>query len=173
VNRVPVVALLVAVAAGALHAQDQWAHVGGDAGAAKYSTLDQINTANVQTLERAWTFHTGDKSGFFESTPLVVNGVLYVSAQNGVFALNPEAGTPIWKFEADGTTRRGLAYWPGDAKTSPRIVISSDSRLIALDAKSGKLVPEFGSGGFTDMGITPPGRARRGRRSAAPTRGAT
>jgi glucose dehydrogenase len=151
-NRVPVVALLVAVAAGALRAQSQWVHVGGDTGATKYSTLDQINTSNVQTLERAWTFHTGDKSGFFESTPLVVNGVLYVSAQNGVFALNPEAGTPIWKFEADGTTRRGLAYWPGDAKAAPRIVVSSDSRLIALDARSGKLVPEFGAGGFTDMG---------------------
>ncbi len=146
-------ALLVAVAAaGALRAQNHWAHVGNDAGATKFSTLDQINTSNVQTLQRAWTFHTGDKSGFFESTPLIVDGILYVSAQNGVFALNPEAGTQVWKFEADGTTRRGLAYWPGDAKTAPRLVVSSDSRLIELDAKTGKLAPEFGAGGFTDMG---------------------
>ena len=151
-HRAPVVALLVALAAGAPRAQNHWAQVGNDAGATKYSTLDQINTANVQTLQRAWTFHTGDKSGFFESTPLVVNDVLYVSAQNGVFALNPEAGTQVWKFEADGTTRRGLAYWPGDDKTAPRLVVSSDSRLIELDAKTGKLVPEFGGGGFTDMG---------------------
>src|SRR5262245_66135561 len=99
-------------------AQPQWMHVGQDAAHTKYSTLDQINTGNVHTLQRAWTFNTGDKSGFFESTPLVVDGVMYVSAQNGVFALDPQTGAQRWKFEASGTTRRGLADWPGDAKTS-------------------------------------------------------
>ena len=64
-----------------------WEHVGQDPGHSKYSALDQINTGNVQKLERVWTFHTGDKSGFFESTPLVIDGTMYVSAQNGVFAL--------------------------------------------------------------------------------------
>ena len=52
------------------HGQQNWLHVGQDPGHSKYSTLDQINTGNVQKLQQAWTFHTGDKSGFFESTPL-------------------------------------------------------------------------------------------------------
>jgi glucose dehydrogenase len=154
------IALVAALAAGTVRAQNpstslragNWVHVGQDPGATKYSTLDQINTGNVHTLQRAWTFHTGDKTGFFESTPLVIDGVLYVSAQNGVFALDPLTGQQIWTFEANGTTRRGLSYWPGDAKSPARILVSSGTRLLAIDAKTGRLVPEFGQGGLIDMG---------------------
>jgi len=131
-----------------------WEHVGQDPGATKYSTLDQINTGNVKSLQQAWTFHTGDKSGFFESTPLVVDGMMYVTAQNGVFALDATTGTQVWKFESDGGTRRGLTYWPGDAATPARIFGSTQQRLIALDAKSGRMVPQFGQGGFIDLGTT-------------------
>ena len=122
--------------------------------ATKYSTLDQINTSNVKSLQKAWTFHTGDKTGFFESTPLVVDGTMYVTAQNGVFALDAQTGAQLWKFESDGGTRRGLTYWPGDGKTPARIFGSAQERLIALDAKTGRLVPQFGQGGFVDMGTT-------------------
>src|SRR4029450_7217135 len=104
-NRVLMGALLAALAAAAPHAQNEWFQSGNDAGATKYSRLDQIKTTNVHTLQRAWTFHTGDKSGFFESTPLMIDGRLYLSAQNGVFALDPQSGIQQWKFEADGTTR--------------------------------------------------------------------
>src|SRR5687768_3215515 len=88
------------VLSASLSAQQNWIHVGQDPGHTKYSTLDQINTSNVATLQRAWTFHTGDKTGFFESTPLVIDGTMYLSAQNGVFALDPLTGTQQWKFEA-------------------------------------------------------------------------
>jgi quinoprotein glucose dehydrogenase len=128
-----------------------WEHSGGDPGATKFSSLDQINAGNVQTLQRAWTFNTGDKTGFFESTPLIVDGTMYLSAQNGVFALDPVTGKQSWKFETGGSTRRGVAYWPGDATTPGRIVVSSQSRLLALDAKTGRLAPEFGEGGFVEM----------------------
>ena len=150
------VGLPIAFAVSALGAQGNWAHVGQDEGATKYSTLDQIDTGNVRTLQRAWTFHTGDKSGFFESTPLVIDGTMYFSAQNGFYALDPVSGAQVWKFESDGGTRRGVAYWPGDAATPPRIFGSAQERLIALDARTGRLVPEFGQGGFLDMGTTNP-----------------
>ena len=117
-------------------------------------SLDQINTGNVARLEKAWTFHTGDKTGFFESTPLVVDGTMYVTAQNGMYALDAQTGAQLWKFESDGGTRRGLTYWPGDDKTPARLFGSAQERLIALDAKSGRLVPQFGQGGFVDMGTT-------------------
>jgi glucose dehydrogenase len=147
--------LVLAAAAGAsLGAQQNWVHVGQDPGHSKYSTLDQINTSNVSKLERVWTFHTGDKSGFFESTPLIVDGTMYLSAQNGVFALDPLTGAQQWKFETSGATRRGLAYWPGDAKSPGRILVSSDTKLLALDTKTGKLTQDFGQGGFLDMGTT-------------------
>src|SRR5215831_10652416 len=127
---------LVSVLAVTLIAQNDWTNPGQDPGATKYSTLDQINTANVATLKRAWTFHTGDKSGFFESTPLVVNSVMYFSAQNGFYAVDAVTGQQIWKYEATQTTRRGVAYWPGDARSVSRIIASTGSKLVALDAKT-------------------------------------
>jgi quinoprotein glucose dehydrogenase len=149
-----VIAIGVAASAATLLAQNNWTQVGQDAGATKYSTLDQINTSNVKSLKQAWAFHTGDKTGFFESTPIVIDGTMYLTAQNGVYALDPVTGAPSWKFEAEGGTRRGVAYWPGDAKTPARIISSTQERLIALNAKTGRLVPEFGQGGFVDMGTT-------------------
>jgi quinoprotein glucose dehydrogenase len=143
-----------ALSAAVVNAQQNWVHVGQDPGATKYSTLDQINTGNVNNLQKAWTFHTGDKSGFFESTPLVVDGTMYITAQNGVYALDAQTGVQLWKFESDGGTRRGLSYWAGDDKTAARIFGSAQERLIALDAKTGRLVPGFGQGGFVDMGTT-------------------
>lgn len=151
-KRILFAAVIAGVAIAAPRAQSNWTHVGQDQGHTKYSTLDQINTTNVGKLQRAWTFNTGDKSGFFESTPLVIGDTLYVSAQNGVFALDPIAGTQKWKFEANGVTRRGLAYWPGDASTPATLFIGSDTKLLAIDASSGKLVPSFGEGGFIQMG---------------------
>ena len=149
-----VIAFGVAASAATLLAQNNWTQVGQDAAATKYSTLDQINTSNVKSLQQAWVFHTGDKTGFFESTPIVVDGMMYVTAQNGVYALDPVTGAQSWKFEAEGGTRRGVAYWPGDAKTPPRIISSTQERMIVLNAKTGRLVPEFGQGGFIDMGTT-------------------
>jgi quinoprotein glucose dehydrogenase len=84
----------------------------------------------------------------------MIDGTLYVSAQNGVFALDPLTGAQQWKFETSGATRRGLAYWPGDAKTGGRLLISSDTKLLALDMKTGKLTQEFGQGGFVEMGVS-------------------
>jgi glucose dehydrogenase len=105
-----------ALSAAVVSAQTNWTHVGQDPGGTKYSTLDQINAGNVKSLQKAWTFHTGDKTGFFESTPIVVDGDV-MTAQNGVFALDAQTGAQLWKFESDGGTRRGVTYWPGDDKT--------------------------------------------------------
>ncbi len=128
-----------------------WTQVGQDSGHTKYSTLDQINTTNVSKLQRAWTFNTGDKTGFFESTPLVIGDTLYVSAQNGVFALDPTTGTQRWKFEASGTARRGMTYWAGEGGAAA-IFVASQSKLLAINPADGKLVPSFGQGGFIEMG---------------------
>src|SRR5213596_263731 len=123
----------VAALAGAatLHAQKDWVYYGQDQGATRYSTLSQMTAENVSRLARAWTFHTGDKSGFFESTPIVVDSVMYFAAGNGFYALDAVTGTQIWKVDATRTTRRGVSYWPGDAKTRPRIIASAGSELMA------------------------------------------
>jgi quinoprotein glucose dehydrogenase len=141
-----------------LSGQNDWTSFGQDAGGTKFSTLAQINTKNVKDLQRAWTFHTGDTSGFFESTPLVVDGVLYFSAANGVYALDAVTGQQIWKFEATSTTRRGLTYWPGGSGLAPRLFSSTANGLAAIDAKSGTLVTTFGEKGvIPGLRISSPG----------------
>jgi quinoprotein glucose dehydrogenase len=151
----PSLAITVVLAASVssmLPAQNNWVYYGQDQGASKYSTLKQITTENVSTLTRAWTFHTGNPAGFFESTPLVIDGLMYLSAGNAFYALDAMTGTQIWKFASPQTTRRGVSYWPGDARTPPRIVATTGDQMLALDAKTGTPVLEFGKGGFVEMG---------------------
>jgi len=166
--------LLIALApffAGVLAAQ-QWRYYGGDAGGTRFSPLKQISRQNVNQLKRVWTYHTGEteRSGNatdrhrvapFESTPLVVEGILYVSTpSNRVIALDSETGAEIWKFdpqEKSGKPRqffqhRGVAYWQGKNGQDKRILFGTlDGRLIALDAKTGKPCAGFGTGGTIDL----------------------
>lgn len=134
-----------------VHGQRDWVYYGQDQGATRYSTLAQITTANVTNMKRAWTFHTGDKSGFFESTPLVIDSVMYFASGSAFFALDAVTGQQIWKVDAARTTRRGVSYWPGDAKTAPRLIASAGTELMALDAKTGKPIADFGDEGIVEL----------------------
>ena len=129
-------------------AQNNWSNFGQDPGATKFSTLSQITTENVGKLTRAWTFHTGDDSGFFESGLIVIDGVMYFSAQNGVYALDAATGKQIWKYETTNTARRGPYYWPGGSGVGPRIFSQTDQGLAAIDPKNGTLITSFGVKGF-------------------------
>lgn len=85
-----------AVTPGNTPAAKNWAYPLGDQGATRYSTLNQITTANVGKLARAWTFHTG--TGRFAYPPMIVDGVIYFSAPGGIFAVDGTKGTLIWKY---------------------------------------------------------------------------
>ena len=76
-------------------AQTDWPSFGNDPGAMRYSSLRQINTGNVERLQPAWTFRTGKPGS--EAVPLVIGGVMYVTAPDGVYALVPETGELLWK----------------------------------------------------------------------------
>jgi quinoprotein glucose dehydrogenase len=133
-----------------------WPAYGRDPGGARHSPLTQINTGNVSHLQRAWTYHTGEQGRSFEATPIFVDNVLYLPTQNqNIVALDPETGTEIWKYtnpNPSGAESRGVAYWPGDRQTPPRILFSTaDGRLIALDAKTGGPVPAFGDKGTVNL----------------------
>jgi glucose dehydrogenase len=79
---------------------EEWRSYRGDPGASRYSPLDQINTTNVARLRRAWTYHTEERGRNFETTPIMVGGVVYLSTQNQkIVALDPESGREIWKFD--------------------------------------------------------------------------
>ncbi len=152
--------------AGCLQAQE-WPSYGGDPGNTKYSALTQINRENVTRLKVAWTYHTGDISdgskypvrSAFEATPLVVDGVMYVTTPfSRVIALDPETGTEVWAFdpkiEMDAPLNlfisRGAAYWSDG--TRRRIMLGTlDGRLFSIDAETGKPDAAFGAGGAVDL----------------------
>jgi glucose dehydrogenase len=96
-----VAALTIAVLAqNAGDAGRNWASPQGDPGSTRYSTLTQINATNVTRLRRAWTFKTG--SGRFAGSPMVVDGVMFFSAPNGVFAIDATTGKEIWRYTPAG-----------------------------------------------------------------------
>lgn len=145
----------------------EWPVYGGDAGGTRYSTLKQINRANVATLREAWTYHTNDVSdgkeynvrSAFEATPLVVDGVLYlVTAFDRLIALEPETGKELWAFDPklDKSkpqmlfASRGAALWT-DGKQKRLFYGTLDGQLWGIDAASGKAVDSFGTGGFVDL----------------------
>src|ERR1051325_1891209 len=117
-----------------------------------FSSIAQINRANVRQLRVAWNFDTGEEGGL-QTSPIVVDGVLYgVTPTQKIFALDAATGNLFWKFDSGvkGTQpNRGLAYWT-DGKSS-RILASVMNFVYALDAGTGKPIPEFGHDGRIDL----------------------
>lgn len=121
-----------------------WLMYSGNYSGHRFSTLDQINTMNASALVAKWAFQTM-AGGKFETTPLVVDGVLYGTGQdNRAFALDAKNGRPIWQYQralpADirpccGRVNRGLAIL-GD-----KVFLGTlDAHVIALDIKTGNVI---------------------------------
>jgi quinoprotein glucose dehydrogenase len=130
-------------------AQANWPSYGNDPGAMRYSSLRQIQTNNVDHLKLAWTFRTGKPGS--EAAPIEVDGVMYVTAPDGVYALVPETGTLLWKYAATPTALRGLAFWKGTNGLHSRVFTGNGPFLLALDITTGKPAPGFGNKGRVDL----------------------
>jgi quinoprotein glucose dehydrogenase len=141
------IALLLLSACG--FAQSDWPSHGNDPGAMRYSSLRQIHAGNVERLKPAWTFRT-EKPGS-EAAPVVIDGVMYVTAPDGVYALVPETGELLWKYDATPVAMRGLAYWPGSGGLHSRVFVGNGPFLLALDVTTGKPAPGFGNEGRVDL----------------------
>ncbi len=144
----------------------EWRTYGGDLGNTRYAALDQIDAGNFSDLEIAWRFKTdflGPRPEFrFESTPLMANGVVYSTAgsRRMIVALDAGTGELLWVYRAAGGGRgaapprqlsgRGLAYWT-DGDEERIVYVTPGYRLVALDARTGRLVPGFGQGGMVDL----------------------
>jgi quinoprotein glucose dehydrogenase len=142
-----------------------WDSYGRDAGSSRFSPLTQITRKNVRELKVAWTYHmrpaetaAGDANDYLpsEATPLVVDGVMYLPTPYGeVIALDADTGKKQWSYRvpnSDQPATRGVAYWPGDRTTPPRILFGTRAgKLTALVAKTGEPAKEFGASGLVDM----------------------
>jgi len=166
-----VLAAAAAPAAAATPPDQDWAFYGGDQGGMKYSPLADINAGNVTALKLAWQWRTGEEPikefgtspGMFEATPLVVEGVMYLSTPyNRVVALDAASGRELWAYDPEayrdgqvpngtGFVHRGVALWRDARSGALRVLLNSRYRLIELDARTGRPVVAFGQGGTVDL----------------------
>ena len=147
----------------------EWPHYTADLRGTKYSPLDQINASNFKDLEVAWRFKTdnlGTRPEYkLEGTPLMVGGVLYTTGgtRRSVVALDGRTGELLWAHSYREGKRgaiaprqlsgRGVAYWT-DGKGDDRVIyVTPGYRLIALNAKTGAMIPSFGKNGVVDMKV--------------------
>jgi quinoprotein glucose dehydrogenase len=153
--------------------QVEWLYYGGDQAGTKYSALTDINSSNVQRLHIAWQWKHwetplkdyGTTPGFFEATPLMIDGVLYVTTPyNNVAAVDAETGKELWRFDGEGYKLgqvlsgsgwklRGTAFWRENGRLF--IFLNSRSRLFKLDAKTGEPVHTFGVNGEVPINDLP------------------
>jgi quinohemoprotein ethanol dehydrogenase len=140
-----------------------WMGPGRDYGEQHFSPLKAIDAGNVEQLGLAWFYDIDTAHRGQESTPLVVDGVMYVtSAWSKVIALNAKTGAPLWTYDPQvpgkaainaccDVVNRGAAAWKGRIYSG-----TLDGRLIALDAATGKLAWEVmtvpGGGRYTITG---------------------
>lgn len=123
---------------------DDWPSYNGDYSGRRFSSLTQITPQNVAQLRAQWVFHSRN-AGVLEVTPVVVNGVMYVTASNDAYALNAQTGQVLWHFsrpissglvdDASGHISRGVAL------LGTRLYMETDNaHLLCLDGRSGHLI---------------------------------
>jgi alcohol dehydrogenase (cytochrome c) len=122
---------------------ENWPSYNGDYTGRRYSSLQQINVATVPRLRTAWVFHARNSQNL-EVTPVVVNGVMFVTSANDVFALDASTGRAVWHYQrpvssgllddAAAHKNRGVAVWGNFV-----FVETDDAHLLCLDARSGAL----------------------------------
>src|SRR5215470_8222201 len=153
---VVLMAAAVLLAAGCLAAthgdvapRGEWPTYGNDPGGTRYSTLTQIDRANVAQLRVAWTYRTGETGGAppyghiaFEATPLMVDGTLFLSTPyDRVIALDPETGVERWTYDPEVNRARRFAI----------VTSRGVSTWIDLDAAGGMPCAGFGRDGQVDL----------------------
>ena len=140
-------------------------------GARSTRPLSQIDASNVSDLQVAWRWSSPENAlaaenpkvrpGWYEATPLVVDGVLYTStSHSGAVALDPGTGEQLWAFDSEsqksgrppntGFVHRGLSHW-GEGRDARIFLATGNAHLFALDLRTGEPVGGFGKDGRVDL----------------------
>ena len=119
-----------------------WLTYAGDYASQRHSPLKQIDVANVRRLVPKWTYHV-ESSRRLETTPLVYDGVMYITGTNEVQALDARTGRRIWIYDDDRAMRQGVNR--GVALLGNRVFfVTSDAHLVALDRRTGGVLWQTG-----------------------------
>src|SRR5262245_57990446 len=132
----------------------EWRSYAAEAGSTGYSPVDLINRDNVKNLQVAWSWKFDNfGGGTSETTPIMVNGVVYftVGQRRNVIAANAGTGETLWTWRPDEGARfdqaprkvaRGVSYW-ADGGDGRIITVTPGFQLVALNAKTGTPVAGF------------------------------
>lgn len=142
----------VSAASPAIDQHRSWRDYGGGPDQSKYVKLDEIDKTNVDQLEVAWTYQTGDDNTY-QFNPIVVDNVMYVLAKNNsLIALDATTGEEIWiHANLRGIARRGINYWQSADGNDRRLLFQMNDYLQAIDARTGKSILSFGKDGLVDL----------------------
>ena len=145
--------LLAVIAASAADtaSYSTWTEYEG-ADSSQYSSLKQINKNNVNQLQIAWSYPTGDRVNY-SFAPIIVDSVMYVLAKNNSFvALDAATGKELWVHPNVGAVgTRGVNYWESKDHADRRLLYINAGYLTAIDARTGKTIDSFGDNGRTDL----------------------
>ena len=148
------------------HRYNDWTVTGGSKQAIRYSSLNEIDSSNVNQLKIAWEYHSGDadtaKHSQMQCNPIIVNGVMYVTSPKlRLIALEAATGNEKWVFDPDTINKnkefnhfilnnnRGVTYW--EDADDKRILYTAGSMIYAVNALNGKMITSFGNGGRIDL----------------------
>jgi quinoprotein glucose dehydrogenase len=145
----------------------EWPAWGGDDGSTRYSGLSSIHAGNVDQLEIVWRWKMDNfgprPEGRSQTVPIMIDGVLYATAgmNRDVVAIDAATGQTLWMYRSDEGERaewaprrnsgRGVAYWADAAGSGRVLTITPGYHLVALDARTGTPVPDFGVDGVVDL----------------------
>jgi alcohol dehydrogenase (cytochrome c) len=133
----------------------RWLTIAGDYTGQRHSPLNQITAQNVGQLAAAWTFQTGLTGHKFETTPIVIDGTMYVTgALNTAWAIDGKTGKQLWRYQRQlpdglkvccGMVNRGFAVY-GDRL----FLLTLDAHLVALEMKTGKVAWDVAMANFAE-----------------------
>ncbi|MEO7119860.1 MAG: PQQ-binding-like beta-propeller repeat protein, partial [Ginsengibacter sp.] len=166
--------LLTAVASCTSNKNDlykSWSVYGGTKDALHYSSLTEVDTNNVNQLQIAWVYHTGDADTLFHTqiqcNPIIIDSIMFATTPKmKLFAVNAASGKQKWLFDPAvfispdtnaqaklsnifSNTGRGVTYWTNGR--DKRIFYTAGYYLICVNADDGKPVKTFGTDGYIDL----------------------
>jgi alcohol dehydrogenase (cytochrome c) len=117
---------------------DSWPTYHGDYTGQRHSKLTQITPANVHQLTLAWTFQTGQSAGI-KSTPILVNGVMFITAPDNIWAVDARNGRQLWRYTYPTNQGFHIGHRGAAVYKDTVFLTTPDAHLVALHARDGRV----------------------------------
>ena len=136
-----------------------WMRSHGGYSSMRFSSLKEINKTNIDNLEVAWTYKSKNVKKSIQANPVVKDGLIYFpTPENHIVCLDGATGEVVWEYKVKRgfvAAKRGLLLWEDKKNNTLKIFFNNDDQLIALDAKTGIPIKEFGKNGIINTGSSP------------------